>query len=185
MWRFIRRHWAASLAVLLAVLTAAAAVAAVVAFPPSILAIANFSVFGATPFAFLSTLSFPAAVASIGAMTFAASLTASTLFNAVVSIYNFMNTLIQPKSFTYEFQLKSNVEDDEEDLDESPSLMSKLLGCCKKKPEEPKPPVNEEPNQFKDNLFPEQKPTKPAEEMPSENKKEEGSDLGASSVVLN
>lgn len=95
--KFIRKHWAASLALLLAILTAVAVVAAVVAFPPSLVAIAGLSVFGATPLAFLGAMALPAAAATVGAITFGASLAASTLFNAVVGIYNFMDRLISPK----------------------------------------------------------------------------------------
>ncbi|WED42792.1 hypothetical protein [Legionella cardiaca] len=134
---FLRKHWAASLAILLAVITTAAVVTAVALFPPSILAIAGFSVFGATPFAALATLSIPAATAVIGAMTFVTSLAVSALFNAVVSAYNFMNKVFTPKE---DFSFKAVEEDSEESLEdegpESTPLMQKLFGCCFKKEKE-------------------------------------------------
>ncbi|OCH98980.1 hypothetical protein A8135_09505 [Legionella jamestowniensis] len=119
--KFLRQHWAATAAVVLGLLTAAAAVTAAIMFPPSILAIAGFSAFGFTPFAFLASMATPAAVATIGAMTFAASLAASTLFNAVVGVYNFMNAKITPAA-----EIKPTFEAIEEDEDDD--LEDK--GCC-------------------------------------------------------
>ncbi|MDI9819525.1 MULTISPECIES: hypothetical protein [unclassified Legionella] len=83
MWEFIRNHWKAFLAITLALLLATAAVVAAVFFPPLILAIAGVTILGATPLAFLGTLSLPAATAVIGAATFAA---ATGLTTAVISV---------------------------------------------------------------------------------------------------
>ncbi|ASQ47380.1 hypothetical protein [Legionella clemsonensis] len=136
--RFLRQHWAASAAVFLALLTAAAAVTAVILFPPSILAIAGFSFLGFTPFAFLATMATPAAVAAIGAMTFAASLAASTVFNAVVGVYNFMNAKITPAN-TIKPSVKvveEDEEDEEADIEETRRcnpLSALRTKCCPKK----------------------------------------------------
>ncbi|CEK09292.1 hypothetical protein [Legionella hackeliae] len=135
---FLRTHWAASLAVFLGILTAAAAVTLAVLFPAVIPALAAASFFGVTPLAFLSTLATPAAVATVGALTFAASLTASTLFNTVVSIYNFMNTLITPAQDIEPSAEIKLAKDEDEDLNGTPNLFQRVFGsCCAEKKAEP------------------------------------------------
>lgn len=133
MFAFIRRHWAASLALLLATLTAAAVITTCILFPPALAAVAAFTLFGATPLAFLSTMAVPAAVATVGAITFGLSLAASTLFNTVVSIYNKMDKAISPAPRRNDYSSLHSLELDEEQSHtkkgNSPKLMSKLLGC--------------------------------------------------------
>ncbi|KTD17813.1 hypothetical protein [Legionella jordanis] len=139
---FIRRHWAASLAILLATLTTAAVVALAIAFPPAILAVAGLTAFGFTPFAFLASLSTAYAVAALGAITFAASLTMSSLWNAAVAVYNLLDKAITPAPAhnpnpEEEISL-IDVEDSPEEA-KGPSVWSKLFpnGCCGKPEEKP------------------------------------------------
>ncbi|KTD20878.1 Uncharacterised protein [Legionella lansingensis] len=134
MLNFMRKHWAATSALGLAGLTAAGVITTIVFFPPALPAIAAFSMFGVTPFAFLATMGATAATAAAGAIAFGLSLAVSTLFNAAVSIYNAIDRSAQRAT---RYQPRYSALDEGIELQSTSrhtkgssfSLMGSLMGC--------------------------------------------------------
>lgn len=93
----LSEHWAVASALLIATAFSIAIAMATFLYPPVILAIAGFTVFDATPLAFIGPMPLPAAVLTVTALVFSINLVASILFNTVVSIYNALDRLLQPE----------------------------------------------------------------------------------------
>jgi hypothetical protein len=88
--QFLRRHWAATAAVILALLITGTIIGLIVTFPISVLVIASIPIF-VTPLAFLASIPFPAAVVLIAGICLLANLFVSAAFNALVHVHNFIN----------------------------------------------------------------------------------------------
>jgi hypothetical protein len=95
---FLRRHWAATTAFILALLLTGVVVGLIIAFPYSLFAIAFVPILSTTPLAFLANLTFPAAVAVVAAFTFLANIYISAAFNALVIIHNLLDEWISPSA---------------------------------------------------------------------------------------
>jgi hypothetical protein len=114
MWEFIKKHWAASLALLLAILTTGIIVYLCMTNPAVLVLFTSFSLFGFSPLSFLATMTPSAANAALGAIIFTASLAGSALFNAVVAVYNALDRLISPEPKPSLFDELIEEEDGEE-----------------------------------------------------------------------